>query len=1381
MAEDSMKWGLRPAWRLAIAVAVGLMLTVVTLAWPAIVRGDSPPEILNVEVTSSKDTFFYSPPLGNSGGDTYFNNASVAQGAGQIITVTVVVSDDNPVTFTGGLAFGISPSTNISTSHGITSTWSVSYTIQSSHGSENNVLFTIIDGDGFGDIATISFIQDNTPPQLELVDVTDPQYDPDGNELNVTGNWYRTSALTAGWSFTATMTETGSGYDGGLATWNHTANNDNDQTLAPSFNDVDDTLNGTFTDVYTNSDGTVLFDLVATDRVGNEGDILPFALILDGTPAYAPPVSYLPDTDSGGDGFDPDTGYYDDPTIDATWSVASDGSGSGVVGYYLDTQTPPGTDLFYTGTSGVVTATGNYSDAYNLRVYITTLDKVGNIGNDAGQIAESALFLVREDPPSGNDITIQENTGGEYLYISDPTEITEGTLFYNNKQSSSFTVTGNTSFFTWGYNTPSWKVVFTPGWGELSADERFGAPYTHTYSIEPSVTTDVFTVYVVNRAGNVQGIAIDAVEDTDPPQVTLTDVTDPQYDPDGDKLNSDGNWYRTSLLGGGWAFTATTTDTGSGYASSLANWDHQDNDGDDQSITPDYNGADTLNGTFENVNTNDDGAVQMTVAATDYVSNVGTDTLRIQLDGTPPTINAIPWDDEDSPYLTVQGGVLYFNKAMPLEQTAVVSGTTQDAGSGLDHVDFEQKPNLTSDPVSQTTTGDWSSSYGFSSATDVGPDSVLVTIFDNVGNSANHAYNYVGLTDQPVIEFFQVTEPGYDLPPEDPLDDIGNWYAEGDLDAPSTPPLGDTGWWFYAVITPANSIDVAAAKATWDHEDGSLYSQTIDLAPSNDSVQDTFDDVAGNPSGLVAVTLTITDDISRMATDTLLIRIDKDGPAITDDGWTEDSPYLHVIGSTLFFSHQMGTATETATLSGHADDGPDGAGNNSVEFSCPDSLGFCTDDVNLPEWSTQYFVSNSSTDVDNSAQVTVRDNLLENQTVMTYPFVLDDIPPSTPTNLIITTPPVTPSYYNTQSLGLSWDASTDNVDGSGLMGYYLRANSSPTSFYPPTTTSATWNTGADGTFTFHLEARDNVANTSLTSTEMITVDTIAPVSVVTATADGRERRILVEWGADDPAPGTGAVRYDVQYSVTETGPWQPWLTGTTDTSAFFGPNQPIPVEFDTLYCYQVRAVDYVGNLGDWTQTCATLGFRQYFLPALLGESDISIPAAVFDGFETGAFVGWKTSGVLPSQIVSHPVPPVDGTPPNGGTYAARLGSPNYGCENVPVGRATIQAYASVPVSGTPFLRFDYRVLSYDTVQANSGEWWDRLEVRVNDEVLARYGDPDPGGLNCTDLYDSDWDQAEFDLSAYAGQTVVLTFFNENHFDKFYNTYSYLDNIRIEVD
>ena len=189
-----------------------------------------------------------------------------------------------------------------------------------------------------------------------------------------------------------------------------------------------------------------------------------------------------------------------------------------------------------------------------------------------------------------------------------------------------------------------------------------------------------------------------------------------------------------------------------------------------------------------------------------------------------------------------------------------------------------------------------------------------------------------------------------------------------------------------------------------------------------------------------------------------------------------------------------------------------------------------------------------------------------------------------------------------------------------------------------------------------------------------------------------------------------------------------------------------------------------------------------------------IPTAVFDGFETGAFVGWDSGGVLPRNIVTHPVPPPAGIPPNGGTYAAALGSSSYGnaCSSptVPVGQAYIRAYTYVPTGGTPYLRFDYRVLSYDWMETRTGQPWERLEVQINGTVLARYGNPNQINLELCRLHDSDWRQAEFDLSAYAGKNILLTFFTVAQREpdaagappgmSYYNTYSYLDNIRIEV-
>jgi hypothetical protein len=1363
MAEYSNKWELRSVRRLAIAVILGLALFGTVLAWPSFAQGESPPVITRIEVTSSESPFLYSPSLNPEGGTVYFNNLP-GLGEDQILTVTVTVSDDNASIFAGGFAFGVAPTTTISDSSGITSTWSVTYLVRAADVSENGVLFTIADTDNLTDSARITFTQDITAPEIQLLDVTDPKYDPDGNELNATGNWYRTSALVAGWSFTAVMTETGVGYASGQADWNHQNDNSNDQSITPIFNDSD-TLNGTFTDVDTNSDGLVLFTLAAADRVGNEGSIPVVGLNLDDTPPDTSLMqpSYLPDTDSGQDGISPNTSYYDDPTIDLQWPVPPDSGGSGASVYTLTTNLSPFTSATYYSdqATGLLSGTLNVMTDGANSVRITVADHVGNVSEPS---RSTNPFIVDTDPPVNGELAIVEDEGPEYLYISPWEHITTGTLFYNNIAPSSFIA--KASGTSWG-NSDAWYVEFGTAWSNPTFKD-YSSLYEHAYDINSSEVDDSFTVKFVNNAGNVQPITISTVLDTEGPLVVFTDVTDPDYDPDGDELdggNPDDNWYRTSGLNpAGWHFTTDVSDTLSGVRESIAQWNPSVVT-ESQSIP-----APGGDGTFLNVYDDGDGPVQVMVEATDQVNNTGSATLEIQLDGTPPSMATNPWT-ESSSYLSLQGDVLYFNAAMPTPQHAIVSGSTADgSGSGMDHVAFEQKPQLSSVPITQSITSSWSGDYQFSSATGVGTDTVQVTAYDHVGNHVADAYVYRGVNTQPGVAFVDVTRPGYDAPPDNPLDDLGNWYAEQDLNAPP----GSSSWWFQALVTPADNVGIVAASATWDHEAGAAYHQTIYPTLLSNTLEGTFANVSNDPSGLVTVTVTITDDLNRVASDTLLLRIDNQGPDIADDGWTENSEYLYADGSTLYFSHQMGTTGQTGTLSGLADDGANGSGLDSIAFSFPETLGPSQPDPSLPDWSIQYFVSNSSTGTGSPVQVTVRDHL-ENQTARTYAYVQDTVSPSVPGNFRITTAPVIPGYYNVRPLNLAWNGSTDNLGGSGLLGYYLGTATPPSDFYPPSTTTTAFDTDADGVFTLYLEARDRVHNVSLVSTGPITVDTEAPVSFITASPEEASRRFLVEWNADDVT--TWAERYDVEYRVNG-GSWASWLPNTTLTSKYFGPDSPVSVQTGNLYEFRVRARDHVNNQGDWSRPWGgSLTRRFVFLPLIINNFDASIPFATFDGFETGKFVGWKTSGALPSSIVTSPLPP------NGGSYAALLGNPGYGCgdsPNIPIGQASLQAYAQVPASGTPYLRFSYRVRSYDTVRDSSGEWWDRLEVRVNNDVLARYGDPDPGNLNCGSLFDSGWQAVEFNLSAYKGQTVVLTFFNENHGDHYWNTYSYLDNIRIEV-
>jgi hypothetical protein len=397
---------------------------------------------------------------------------------------------------------------------------------------------------------------------------------------------------------------------------------------------------------------------------------------------------------------------------------------------------------------------------------------------------------------------------------------------------------------------------------------------------------------------------------------------------------------------------------------------------------------------------------------------------------------------------------------------------------------------------------------------------------------------------------------------------------------------------------------------------------------------------------------------------------------------------------------------------------------------------------------------------------------------------LDNTPPGVPPNFRVATAGLPGGYYSTTALSLVFSNTTDTDSGVGA--YYMGITPSPVVSY---TSPAPYNVSGDGVYSFYLRAADNVGNLgAVTSAGPITVDTQAPDPDIGATPKDSESRILVEWGANDAT--TWPATYDLQYSLTITSGWQGWITNTSSISTYFGPAIPVQIESETPYCFRMRARDYVNNQSSWSSpVCTAIGQKQVFLPIVTLNFDLSIPYFVSGDFESNSFAGWYTGGTLPFSIVPHPVLSTGDRPPNGGNYAARLGDPKYGCgsNNVPKdGQAYIKAYVNVP-GGTSHLRFSYRVISYDVVRnpTEGNAWWDRLEVQANGNRLDPasgnpYGNA-TGNYGCDKPpYDSGWQEASLNLSAYAGQTILLTFFNVSAGDTWYNTWSYLDNIRVET-
>ena len=127
-----------------------------------------------------------------------------------------------------------------------------------------------------------------------------------------------------------------------------------------------------------------------------------------------------------------------------------------------------------------------------------------------------------------------------------------------------------------------------------------------------------------------------------------------------------------------------------------------------------------------------------------------------------------------------------------------------------------------------------------------------------------------------------------------------------------------------------------------------------------------------------------------------------------------------------------------------------------------------------------------------------------------------------------------------------------------------------------------------------------------------------------------------------------------------------------------------------------------------------------------------------------------------------------------GQCYAILGSRDYKCEGgVPVGEAWIKQSFQVPQTISPTLSLKYRIFSYDLID------YDFFQVDVNGQSVSRFGNTDWGESNCDrGVWDSGWRFAEFDLSAYSGQTITVTLHNINSTHEWWNTWTYVDDVEI---
>jgi hypothetical protein len=209
---------------------------------------------------------------------------------------------------------------------------------------------------------------------------------------------------------------------------------------------------------------------------------------------------------------------------------------------------------------------------------------------------------------------------------------------------------------------------------------------------------------------------------------------------------------------------------------------------------------------------------------------------------------------------------------------------------------------------------------------------------------------------------------------------------------------------------------------------------------------------------------------------------------------------------------------------------------------------------------------------------------------------------------------------------------------------------------------------------------------------------------------------------------------------------------------------------------------------DWALADGLSGLRAVYVQFRGSKGGVSEPVSdqiylfLNGGFESGDFASWQRGGEL-AQFVEPDQPHTD-------AYSALLGDPSYPNKNVPEGSAWVYQNVEVPNTGAPTLNFWYRIFTYDVMWSEFHQcYYDYFDVYIQDvsgQTLSRIlRDGYTGVWEPDTLQDLGWRYFEYDLSAYAGQTIRIQFASFNTpgetEDPGLNTYTYLDDVAIVGD
>lgn len=484
-------------------------------------------------------------------------------------------------------------------------------------------------------------------------------------------------------------------------------------------------------------------------------------------------------------------------------------------------------------------------------------------------------------------------------------------------------------------------------------------------------------------------------------------------------------------------------------------------------------------------------------------------------------------------------------------------------------------------------------------------------------------------------------------------------------------------------------------------------------------------------------------------------------PSIAAPGFdVGSSPYFCVSGLTLFYTSTM-EVTQTFAVTGTAADGV----SDLDRATLSEAFGWMPPPDNSPEGFRGGYPVAPGEVGEGSIAVTIYDNAGNTQ-VQTYSYTMDGDAPHGGSLTIEDGA----TYVTHTQVTLELFAE-DSGCGMGRMCISNDGICEPNELVPYNTTRSWSLDDLDGSQMVYVWFSDGLGNTSGSHVDDVFLDRQAPEVTVQVPDYVTHPTVTIRWEGVDPQPSSGNVVYDGHYRYGD-GAWENWFTNQSYTSSqFIG-------ELGRTYVFSITARDAAGNSGQGSGTTSFV--RQIYLPMVLSR----YAPFVNSSFEQG-LSGWiAVENALPVSIVSD----IRDANPAHGESALLLGNPLYSCGAVPIGHAAAEQLFAVPENAAA-LTFKYLIWTQD---ASPDDGYDQFEVYINDQRVFEDGNERNEGLSCDtwrrvpgpdnprDGVTSGWATGSIPLAAYQGELVTLSFRNYSRYDNWYNTYTYVDDVRFET-